>query len=46
MTKKDKNWEDGWSNGYVHGFQEAIDKIVYILEHGDLREIYEKEYRK
>ena len=41
-----KSWENGWEKGYTDGFKDAIDKLEYILENGDLKKIYEKLWRK
>ena len=35
-----------WEKGYTDGFKDAIDKLRYILEKGDLEKIYEELWRK
>ena len=40
----DKNWEAGWTKGYEDDFKDAIDKILYLLKKGRIKDIYEEVY--
>jgi len=46
LSKKQRQWEDGWQKGYSDGYKDAIDHLIYILDKGDLKKIYEKVWRK
>ena len=50
MSIGNQDWEDGWDKGYEDGWKDAVDRIIKILEKGNIgqieKAIYRGEFRK
>jgi hypothetical protein len=44
-TEEEKIWEKGWEKGFNDGFSRALEVFSYILEKGNIEDIFEEIYR-